>query len=199
MALFGKDRERNDRSWARTGADTVAPPTEPAPREVEMFDRTRESGQTQPTGTPATTTTDPSATSAFLGKGSRVTGKLVFEGTVRIEGHVEGEITAQDTLIIGESAIVNAQIVGTSVIVHGRVTGDITAKKRLEIRAPGRLVGNITTPSLVIHEGVVFEGQCSMGGTDAPRGEKDRKVAFLTKDERAADGAAHLAQSEIGK
>jgi cytoskeletal protein CcmA (bactofilin family) len=198
MALFGKDRERNDRSWARSGADTVAPPTEPAPREVEMFDRNRESGQGQHTTAPVTTT-DPSATSAFLGKGSRVTGKLVFEGTVRIEGHVEGEIAAQDTLIIGESAIVNAQIIGTSVVVHGRVTGDITAKKRLEVRAPGRLVGNITTPSLVIHEGVVFEGQCSMGGTETPRGERDRKVAFLTKDERAADGSTLLAQSEIAK
>lgn len=199
MALFGKDRERNDRSWARSGADTAAPATpEPAPREVEMFDRNRESAQMQPTTTP-TTTTDPGATSAFLGKGSRVTGKLVFEGTVRIEGHVEGEIAAQDTLIIGESAVVNAQIVGTSIVLHGRVTGDITAKKRLEIRAPGRLVGNITTPSLVIHEGVVFEGQCAMGGTETPRAEKDRKVAFLTKDERAADGTTLLAQSEIGK
>ena len=155
-----------------------------------------------PTPTPAPTysSSHPAATSAFLGKGSKVTGKLVFEGTVRIEGQVEGEITAQDTLIIGDSAVVNAQIVGTSVVVHGRVTGDITAKKRLEIRAPGRLVGNITTPSLVIHEGVVFEGQCSMGSTDAAqRPEKDRKVAFLTKDERAADGGALLVQSEIGK
>ncbi|TMA66300.1 MAG: polymer-forming cytoskeletal protein [Deltaproteobacteria bacterium] len=49
-------------------------------------------------------------TSAFLGKGCRVTGKLQFEGTVRIEGHVEGEISAQDALIVGESAVVNAQI-----------------------------------------------------------------------------------------
>ncbi len=73
-------------------------------------------------------------TSAFLGKGSRVSGKLTFEGTVRIEGQVEGEITAQDALTIGEGAVVNAQITGTSVVVHGKVTGDITARKRLEIR-----------------------------------------------------------------
>jgi len=199
MALFGKDRDRNDRAWTRSSADAGAVPTESAPREVEMFERNRESGHVQPPITSAPATMDGSATSAFLGKGSRVTGKLVFEGTVRIEGHVEGEITAQDTLIVGESAIVNAQITGTSVVVHGRVTGDITAKKRLEIRAPGRLVGNISTPSLVIHEGVVFEGQCSMGGTEAPRSEKDRKVAFLTKDERAADGASLLGQSEIAK
>src|SRR5581483_8729648 len=187
MALFGKDRERNDRPSAR-GPESTVPPSVAAPREVEMFERDRDGGQTAETG----------GTSAFLGKGSRVTGKLAFEGTVRIEGHVEGEISAQDTLIIGESAVVNAQITGASVVVHGRVTGDITARKRLEIRAPGKLFGNITTPSLVIHEGVIFEGQCSMGGADAQRADKDRKVAFFPKEERA-DGAALKAHSELAK
>src|SRR6266702_1246013 len=69
----------------------------------------------------------------------------------------------------GTSAVVNAQITGTSVVVHGKVTGDITARKRLEIRAPGKVFGNISTPSLVIHEGVVFEGQCTMSGTEPTR------------------------------
>ena len=116
------------------------------------------------------------ATNAFLGKGSRIVGKLTFEGPVRIEGHVEGEISAQDSLTIGESAVVSAQIVGNSVVIQGRVTGDVTARKRLEIRAPGKLYGNISSPSLVIQEGVVFEGQCNMGAADAQRAEKDRKV-----------------------
>jgi cytoskeletal protein CcmA (bactofilin family) len=126
---------------------------------------------------------DGSNTSAFLGKGTRVTGKLVFEGPVRIEGQVEGEIAAQDTLTIGESAVVNAQITGNSIIVHGRVTGDVTARQRLEIRAPGKLFGNISTPSLVIHEGVVFEGQCSMGGAEGQRA--DKKIAHFRTEERA--------------
>ena len=118
-----------------------------------------------------------SGSNAFLGKGSRVVGKLTFEGPVRIEGQVEGEITAQDALTIGESAVVNAQIVGNSVVIQGRVTGDVTARKRLEIRSPGKLFGNITSPSLVIQEGVVFEGQCNMGAAvDPQRSEKDRKV-----------------------
>ena len=138
-------------------------------------------------------------TSAFLGKGSRVSGKLTFEGTVRIEGQVEGEITAQDALTIGEGAVVNAQITGTSVMVHGKVTGDITARKRLEIRAPGKVFGNISTPSLVIQEGVIFEGQCTMSGTEAARVERDRKVAFFPKDERPQDVAAVRLHSELAK
>ena len=124
-----------------------------------------------------TATDDGSGSSAFLGKGTRIVGKLTFEGPARIEGTVEGEIAAQDTLTIGESAVVNAMITGSMVIIHGRVTGDVTARKRLEIRAPGRVMGNITSPSLVIHEGVVFEGQCTMG--DVRVAEKDRKVALF--------------------
>jgi cytoskeletal protein CcmA (bactofilin family) len=154
-----------------------------------MFERDRESSRPD----------EASGTSAFLGKGSRVTGKLVFEGPARIEGHVEGEISAQDTLVIGEGAVVNAQIVGAAIVVHGRVTGDVTARKKLEIRAPGKLFGNITTPSLVIHEGVIFEGQCTMGAAEAPRAEKDRKVAFFPKDERPAEPAPLKAHSELAK
>jgi len=154
-----------------------------------MFERERVTAQPD----------EASGTSAFLGRGSRVTGKLVFEGTVRIEGHVEGEITAQDALTVGETAVVNAQINGTSIVVHGRVTGDITARKRLEIRAPGKVYGNISAPSLVIHEGVIFEGQCSMGGAEAAKGEKDRKVALFSKDDRPGDGAALKAHSELAK
>ncbi len=139
-----------------------------------------------------------SGTTAFLGKGSRVTGELTFEGAVRIEGQVEGKITAQDTLTIGEGAIVSAQVTGTAVIVNGKVTGDITARKRLEIRAPGKVFGNISTPCLIINEGVIFEGQCTMSSTDGARADKDRKLAFFPKD-GAQESAALKVHSELAK
>ena len=112
----------------------------------------------------ATPSPTESPTVQFLSQGSGLIGTVAFEGTVRIEGHVEGELSAGDTLIVGESAEVKAQISGTSVVVHGRVTGDITARQQLEIRAAGRVIGNVTTPSLVIHEGAVFDGHCTMSG-----------------------------------
>jgi|SRR5215813_1558749 len=184
MALFGKDRERGDRA-RNFGVESVAAGIS-APGEAEtMFERDKL--QTQMPQTPVTPPRVEEAgntTSAFLGKGTRVTGKLVFEGAARIEGQVDGEITAQDTLTIGESALVNAQIIGNAVVVHGRVTGDVTARKRLEIRAPGRLVGNINTPSLIIHEGVVFEGHCTMGGAEGSRADKDRKVAHFPQEQQ---------------
>lgn len=114
--------------------------------------------------------TDGSALTAFLGKGSRITGTLVFEGPSRLEGHVEGEVSAKDTLTVGESAVVNARVNGATIVIHGTVTGDVVAQTRLEIRAPGKVIGDVTTPTLVINEGAILEGRCSMR-SGAPAGE----------------------------
>jgi cytoskeletal protein CcmA (bactofilin family) len=135
---------------------------------------------------------------ACLGKGSRISGKLNFDGTVRVDGYVEGEIAAQDTLIVGERAVVTAQISGNNVIIRGKVTGDINARKRVEIRAPGKLFGNIVTPSLVIHDGVIFEGHCSMGVGEARTGEPS-KVTPLAKEEKGGNGVLAHISSEATK
>ena len=100
---------------------------------------------------------------ASLFKGSRVTGQLNFQGAARIDGIVDGEIQCQGKLVIGEGAEVRAKIIGQTVEVHGRVEGNVVAKERLELVAPARLYGNIVTPRLTITEGVVFDGDCSMG------------------------------------
>ena len=130
---------------------------------------------------------------AFLGKGTKITGKLVFEGPGRIEGHVEGEISAHDTLTIGEGATVNAKITGTSIIVEGQITGDVTARQRLELKPSGRVRGNVTAPSLVVHEGAQLDGQCSMTGTE-------KKLADLGDDpslvlDNARDSALQVASA----
>jgi len=134
---------------------------------------------------------------AHLGHGSRVEGKLTFEGSVRIDGQIEGEITAQDTVIIGEGAEVTAHIHANAVVVHGRVNGDITARKRIELKAPATLLGNVSTPSLVVHEGVVFEGHCTMGGTAASKTERgDKRVALFPAEERS--GTARRSSEAAG-
>lgn len=183
MALFKKDRGRTSEVAEPARADAT-----PAERVGAVTTEAREREGTTTMASYAagerTPSADASRESAFLGKGTRLSGKIVFEGTARIEGQVEGEIVANDTLMIGESALLNAQINGGTVIIHGKVTGDINASKKLEIRAPGKLYGNVTTPSLVIEEGVVFEGHCSMGATES---RADRKVTLLAKEERAAE------------
>jgi cytoskeletal protein CcmA (bactofilin family) len=189
MALFKKDRGRTSDDLSEPASrqpspsvDRVAPSTATEPREREGTNTMASytAGERSPTG-------ETSRETAFLGKGTRISGKVAFEGTARIEGQVEGEIVANDTLLIGESALLNAQITGGTVVIHGKVTGDINASKKLEIRAPGRLYGNVTTPSLVIEEGVVFEGHCSMG---AAENRGDRKVTLLAKDDRGSEPAS---------
>jgi len=100
---------------------------------------------------------------AFLGEGTSFKGALTFEGTVRIDGRLEGQIFTKDTLVVGESAQVLAEIHAGTVVIGGTVHGNIIAERKIEIHASGKLYGNISTPSLVIEEGVLFEGSCTMG------------------------------------
>jgi len=100
---------------------------------------------------------------ALLGRGTRFEGKLQFEGRVRIDGNFKGEIRSDDTLIIGDGAEIHAEIDVATVIIRGGVVhGNIRAKTALEIHAPGKLVGNIQSPSLFIDRGVEFQGSCRM-------------------------------------
>jgi cytoskeletal protein CcmA (bactofilin family) len=100
-----------------------------------------------------------------LYKGSRVTGQLIFQGAAKIDGNVEGEIRCSGTLTIGEGAEIRAKVTGQTVVIRGRVEGNVTAKEKVELLAPARLHGNIASPRLIITEGVVFDGDCSMGVT----------------------------------
>jgi cytoskeletal protein CcmA (bactofilin family) len=100
----------------------------------------------------------------LLGRGAEFEGKLTFEGTVRIDGRLSGEIFSDDVLVVGEGAEVHAEIDIGEIIIQGTVVGNIRAKRGVEIHAPGRVRGDITTPSLQIDKGVVFEGRAYMEG-----------------------------------
>ena len=98
----------------------------------------------------------------LLGKGSEFEGKLSFEGTVRVDGKLTGEIFTDDVLIVGEGAEVNAEVTVGAIVIQGVVRGNITAKRSVEIHSPGKVKGNINTPSLFIEKGVFFDGHCQM-------------------------------------
>jgi cytoskeletal protein CcmA (bactofilin family) len=100
----------------------------------------------------------------LLGRGAEFEGKLTFEGTVRIDGRLAGEIFSDDVLVVGEGAEVHAEIDIGEIIIQGTVVGNIRAKRGVEIHAPGRVRGDITTPSLQIDKGVIFEGRTYMEG-----------------------------------
>src|SRR3954447_1193965 len=104
----------------------------------------------------------------LLGRGATFEGKLTFEGTVRIDGRFKGEVFTDDVLVIGEGAIVEAQIDVGEVIIQGTVIGNVTAKRSIEIHSPGRVKGDLHTPTLQIDKGVIFEGRSFMENAAAP-------------------------------
>jgi cytoskeletal protein CcmA (bactofilin family) len=107
---------------------------------------------------------------ALLGRGTQFEGKMHFEGRVRIDGIFKGEIRSDDTLIIGDGAEVHAEIdVATVIVRGGSVHGNVRAKTSIEIHAPGKLVGNIHSPSVFIDRGVEFQGSCRMDAIDGSK------------------------------
>ncbi|MAE73500.1 MAG: hypothetical protein CL675_05350 [Bdellovibrionaceae bacterium] len=97
-----------------------------------------------------------------MDQGASFEGRLTFEGTVRIGGTYRGEIFTNDTLIIDPGAHVESQIEAETVIISGYVKGNIFARRKVVMHPPAIFVGTVTSPSLRIDEGVVFEGASYM-------------------------------------
>ena len=103
--------------------------------------------------------------STFLGHGTSIDGTLEFQGTIRLDGDVKGQVISQNgTLIIGDTSVVQAQVRVDTAIVRGEIYGSIEAKTRIEAHPPARIIGDIQAPEITVESGVVFNGSCSMQG-----------------------------------
>ncbi len=100
--------------------------------------------------------------STVFGGDTQFSGDLVFKKSLQINGMFEGEISSGGFLVIGEGAVIKANISAKAVIVNGTVYGNIEAKEKLEIQPKGKVYGNIRTAKLKIADGVIFEGSCEM-------------------------------------
>jgi cytoskeletal protein CcmA (bactofilin family) len=101
----------------------------------------------------------------FLGSHTTLEGDLVFEGSVRIDGHLTGSVESKDgEVIIGETAVVHADIIVESATVSGEVRGNIRAKDRIALHPPARVFGDMSAPEVFIDVGVVFDGKCNTVG-----------------------------------
>jgi cytoskeletal protein CcmA (bactofilin family) len=99
---------------------------------------------------------------AFLGQGAEFIGKLIFNGSVRIDGNFQGEIYGEGSLVVGEGALVKANIAVKSIYIGGEVQGTIEAKEKIDIQSTGKFLGDIRTPVFIIEEGAFFEGKSLM-------------------------------------
>jgi cytoskeletal protein CcmA (bactofilin family) len=104
----------------------------------------------------------PSRLGAFLDEGSEIEGTYTCSGMVMLHANLRGEIRANDTLVIGEQAVVHATVQAATLVVHGEVVGKMTASERLELRATARVTGDIEAPVIVMEEGALHDGHCRM-------------------------------------
>ncbi len=131
------------------------------------------------------------ALTAFIDQGSEFTGKLSFKDTVRIDGRFEGEISSENTLIVGEAGHVQANIKSATVIVSGTVEGDIQSSSQVTLHKSAVVNGNITTHRLVVEDGAQLNGQIEMSAK-APAGQHQGGEKSEKSDKPAnPDGRAH--------
>ena len=105
----------------------------------------------------------------FLDEGTEFSGELRFRDVFRIDGRVRGKIVSDNTLIIGETGQVDAEIDCGVVSIRGRVSGQVHGRQRIELLSGCRVMANLVSPKLLVEDGAFFQGDCRMGGPPEPR------------------------------
>ncbi len=128
-------------------------------------------------GTSTSASAGVGALTAFIDQGSEFSGKLSFRDTVRIDGRFEGDISSENTLIVGESGEVQANIDSEVVIISGEVRGDINARRQVTLHKTAHVFGKLRTANLVVEEGAQLNGQVEMmnGAQDKSKDTKNAK------------------------
>jgi cytoskeletal protein CcmA (bactofilin family) len=163
--------------------------------------RDRNTGEADPqpdrTGS-ATRPAEPAGPTAFLDVGSEFSGVLRSRGTVRIDGHIEGEVHAGQLVIVSASARVHADLEAEAVVVSGEVRGNVTARRKITLDRTARVTGDLSTPGIVIEEGAHLKGRILIGSEDEPKPAKKptAKSDSAPQEGEAARGARKTPRRE---
>jgi cytoskeletal protein CcmA (bactofilin family) len=99
----------------------------------------------------------------FLDEGTEFSGELRFRDTLRIDGRAKGRIVSDNTLIVGETGQVDAEIDCGVISIRGRVSGTLRGRQRIELLSGCRVQATLVSPKLVVEDGAFFQGECRMG------------------------------------
>jgi len=116
-----------------------------------------------------------------IGKNTFFKGSIESKGIIRLDGEMEGDISTQGNVIIGEGGSAKIDVKAKNVAIAGRLEGNIEAEGKTEIKSTGTLIGNVKTYALAIDDGAVYSGNCEMKRKD--QGTADQKKKSLTKTE----------------
>ena len=126
---------------------------------------------------------------SIIGPGMKVVGDCSSDGTIRVEGQVEGSVKAAKSVVIGKEGVVVGDVVTQDAIVAGRIDGSVSAESRVELQATCRVQGDIRSRRIKLDEGGQVDGQLHMGG----RGS-DRRPETATHGEKPAKSPAEAVQ-----
>lgn len=110
----------------------------------------------------------PETVISIVGPGMRIVGDCEVEGTVRIEGRVEGSVKAGKAVVVGKEGIVDGTVETQDAVIAGAVTGSVVAESRLELQATARIEGDIQARRMQLEEGAMVNGRVNMGETKKP-------------------------------
>ena len=126
--------------------------------------------------------------STLLGEDARIEGLLDFEGTLRLDGKLEGTLTGRNgTLIVGEKAVLKAEITVKNAIIMGTVTGTVEALEKIELYPPAKIDGDIAAPKVTIEAGAILNGKCLMTSPETPQGKTAPKASMGAKAGASGD------------
>jgi cytoskeletal protein CcmA (bactofilin family) len=124
--------------------------------------------------------------SGYVGAGTTLTGETNFQAMLRVDGHLTGRVISDNgLLVVGSGGQVDADILVSAATIGGTVNGDIVATEKVELGRTARVIGNIQTPRLMIEDGAIFEGNCSMLKAKESlerRAEEARQAQYVAND-----------------
>jgi len=128
----------------------------------------------------------------IIGKGSTFEGSLKVQSTLRVDGKVKGNVTTSDSLVVGKDGMIDGEISVRNAIVGGKLKGKLIASGKVVLEANSAFKGELKTTKLVIDEGALFEGNCSMGPvTEEKKADYGKSVsAILDKKSESAEGSS---------
>jgi cytoskeletal protein CcmA (bactofilin family) len=154
-----------------------------------------EPARVEPAPPPAASKPSPSAQSplhtTYLGASITVTGELRCGESLRIDGKVKGEIHGDQLITIGDKGVVHAAIESDTVVIAGEVQGDIKARRKITLESTARVIGDLSTPGIVIQEGARLEGRIVIGGGPPPEAVQPEKEKPKPR-EKSNGGASAL-------
>jgi cytoskeletal protein CcmA (bactofilin family) len=100
---------------------------------------------------------------SIIAQGCKFDGKVDAHGTLRVEGEFKGTVGTPETLVVGKTGVIHAEVKVKNAIIGGQLYGNIQAENKIELQSGSHVEGDIKTKRLVIDEGVFFEGNCRMG------------------------------------